>query len=135
MSISTGVTGILCTLSIEGSALAESQEFSLSCDRTTVDLTNRDSSYWRQLVISTKSWTVSGSGLYIYSDLAKKYLVEQYENDTPATLSSILTLADGAVTATGEAILSSLVFPAPHDGAATITFTLEGTDSLSFSAS
>jgi len=131
----SGLSGILCTLSIEGSALAESQEFSVSCDRSTVDLTNRDSSYWRQICISTKSWVVSGSGLYIYNDLAKKYLTYHFSDDSPATLTLILTLADGTVTLTGEAILGNITFPAPHDGAATITFTLEGHDSLTFSAS
>lgn len=131
----SGLSGILCTLSIEGSSLAESREFNLSCDRATIDLTNRDSSYWRQLCISTKSWTVSGSGLYIYNDLAKKYLQYHWSDDSPATLTLILTLAGGSITMTGEAILTNLTFPAPYDGEATISFTLEGHDTLTPSAS
>jgi predicted secreted protein len=135
MTETAGISGKLCTLSIEGAALAESQNFTLTCGKEVVDLTNRDSAFWRQLIGMKKSWSISGDGLYIYGDVAKKILVANWSGATQTMLTVILTLADGTITATGEAWLTALSFPAPHDAAATISFTLEGTDALVFSVS
>ena len=135
MTISSGVSGVLCTLSIEGSELAESQNFSLTMNQALIDLTNRDTSFWQNSISGRRDWSIEGDGLYVVSDLAKKYLVYHYTNRTPATLTIILTLADGAVTMTGEMILTNLTFPNPHEDAATITFSLSGTDALVMSAS
>lgn len=135
MAISTGVSGVLCTLSIEGSLLAESQNFSLTLNQALIDLTNRDTSFWQNSISGRRDWAVDGDGLYISGDLAKKYLQYHYTNRSPATLTLILTLADGTITMTGEAILTNLTFPGPHEDAATITFSLSGTDALTASAS
>ena len=135
MTESSGVSGVLCTLSIEGSALAESQSFSLALNQATIDLTNRDTAFWQNSIAGRRNWTVDGDGLYISDDLAKKYLVYHYTDRSPETLTLILTLADGAITMTGEAVLTSLTFPAPHEDAATISFSLSGTDALTASVS
>lgn len=135
MTISSGVSGVLCTLSIEGSLLAESQTFNLTLNQAIIDLTNRDTSFWQNSIAGRRDWAVDGDGLYISGDLAKKYLQYHYTNRSPATLTVILTLADGTITMTGEAILTNLTFPAPHEDAATITFSLSGTDALTPSAS
>lgn len=135
MAASSGVSGVLCTLSIEGSLLAESQTFQLTLNQALIDLTNRDTAFWQNSIAGRRDAEVSGDGLYIVGDLAKKYLVYHYTNRTPATLTLILTLADGAVTMTAEAVLTNLTFPAPHEDAATISFTLSITDALEMSAS
>ncbi|KKK78904.1 hypothetical protein LCGC14_2838870 [marine sediment metagenome] len=75
MTISSGVSGVLCTLSIEGSELAESQNFSLTMNQALIDLTNRDTSFWQNSISGRRDWSIEGDGLYIVSDLAKKYLV------------------------------------------------------------
>jgi len=135
MAKSTGIEGVLAALTIQGAACAESQNFSLRLGQALVDLTNRDSAYWRQLVSSTREWSISGDGLYIYNNVAKRVLVAHWSTRTPAELDVILTLADGTITVTGKALLESLEFPAPHAGPATITFTLQGIDVLEFSVS
>lgn len=130
MTISSGVSGQLCTLSIEGSMLAESQNFTLTLNQALIDLTNRDTSFWQNSIAGRRDAEVSGDGLYIVGDLAKKYLVYHYTNRSPSTLTLILTLADGSVTMTAEAILTNLTFPAPHEDAATISFSLSIVDAL-----
>lgn len=135
MAVTAGVTGHSAVLSIEGAALAESTEFSLHFGQAMADMTNRDSNYWRQLLTTIRDWSISGSGLYIYNDLAKKYLFDHWNARTLPTLTAIFTFADGTVTATGEVIVTSLDVANPHDGPATISFTLEGTDALVLSAS
>lgn len=135
MSKSVGIEGVLAALTIQGAACAESQNFSLRLGQALVDLTNRDSAYWRQLITSTREWSISGDGLYIYNNVAKKVLVAHWSTRVPSELDVILTLADGTITVSGKALLESLEFPGPHAGPATITFTLQGTDVLTISES
>ncbi len=135
MAASSGVGGILCTFSIKGSLLAESRNFTPTMNQALIDLSNRDGAYWAQFIAGMRDWEISGDGLYIYNDLAKQKLQNHYINRTPATLTCILTLSAANRTLTGECILTVLTYPAPHDDAATITFTVKGTDALSQSAS
>lgn len=135
MAISSGMSGHSAVLLLENSPVGESTDFTPHFGQAVIDLTNRDANYWRQLISSTREWSISGVGNYYAGNLGKKVLVEHWENRTFPTITVVFTFADGAVTATGEAILTSLDFPSPHDGAATFTFTLEGTDALAISAS
>jgi predicted secreted protein len=136
MTATAGKSGMLCTLALEGGHLvAESQNFSLKLGQETIDLTNRDSNYWRQIIASKRSWTISGDGLYIYNDLALKILVAHWEVRSPSPIHVCFTFADGTKAATGHAILTDLTFPGPHEGSATISFTLEGTEALAISIS
>ncbi len=134
MAVSSGVSGNLCTLSINvgggGALLAESRNFTLTMNQATIDLTNRDSAWWSQFIAGMRDWEISGDGLYIYNDVAKKRLQNHYISRTPATLTVILTLSAGVITMTAECILTNLTYPAPHDDAATISFALKGTDAL-----
>lgn len=134
MAVSTGVSGNLCTLSIGipagGALLAESRTFTLTQNQALIDLTNRDSAWWSQFIAGIRDWEISGDGLYIYNDIARRRLQNHYITRTPATLTVILTLAAGVITLTASCILTNLTYPAPHDDAATISFTLKGTDAL-----
>ena len=134
MAARSGVSGNLCTLSINvgagGALLAESRTFTLAMNQAIIDLTNRDSAWWSQFIAGIRDWEVSGDGLYIYNDLAKKRLQNHYITRVPATLTVILTLSAGIITMTAECILTNLTYPAPHDDAATISFTRKGTDAL-----
>ena len=137
MAVSTGVNGSLCTLSVNigagGALLAESRSFTLTMNQALIDLTNRDSAWWSQFIAGIRDWEISGDGLYIFNDLAKQRLQNHYISRT--ALGVVLTLADGTLTMTADCILTNLTYPAPHDDAATISFTLKGTDALVQSAS
>ena len=128
-----GVSGSLCTLSVEGSLLTESETFTFTMNQETIDLTNRDSSWWREFISGLRDWEISGDGLYIYNDLAKKLLEYHYTARSPATLTIILTLSDGSNTMNGECILTNLTYPAPHADKASISFTLKGAGTLTAS--
>ena len=132
---SSGVTGSLCTLSIEGQALAESREFTLSQGQQEIDLTNRDSSWWQESTPGIRDWTISGSGLYIYNDAAAQLLDWHWHDRTPSFLTIIITMSDGTVTKTGECYVTNITKPGVHDAEATVTFTLRGTHELDISAS
>jgi len=132
---SSAISGYSMTLRIEGAAIAENQNFTLTMNQDTIDVTSRDSSRWRELISGTRSWSISGDGLYIYTNVGKRILQRHYTDRSPATLTCVLTLADGTITASGEAILTSLDYAGPHADAASISFTLEGTADLTISTS
>lgn len=121
-----GVSGSLCTLSIGGALLAESETFTFTGNQAEIDLTNRDSQWWHEAISGLRDWEISGDGLYIYNDLAKKKLMFHYTTRSPSTLTIILTLSAGVITLTGECILTTISLPAPHADKATISFTLKG---------
>lgn len=125
-----GVSGVLCVLKIEGCAVAESRSFTPTLNQATIDLTNRDSAWWDENISGRRDWAIDGDGLYIYSDPADKVLRDHYFTRLPATITVELTLADGTQKFAGEAVLTSLSFPAPHEDAATKTFSLKGTGAL-----
>ncbi len=129
------VSGNLASLSIEGAVLAENRNFNLTLNQALIDTTSRDSSWWQDSLAGIRDWEISGDGLYIFNDLAYRKLMYHYTNRSPATLTVILTLADGTITVTGECILTTLSEPSPHDDAGTLSFTLKGTGILTPSQS
>lgn len=54
----TTYSGMLAILEIEGNALAESQNYTPTINQAIIDMTNRDSNYWRELISSTRSWEI-----------------------------------------------------------------------------
>jgi len=131
---SSAVSGHSMTMTVEGAALAESQTFSIHFTVATIDVTNRDSSWHGEYLQGRDEWTIDFDGLYIYDDLAKKYLQYYWSDRTPATLSIIVTMPD-ANTYTGEAILTSLDYEGPHEDKLSISGSLQGTAVLTCSAS
>ncbi len=129
------VSGNLASLSIEGAVLAENRTFQLTMNQAVIDTTSRDSQWWVDSLAGLRDWEISGDGLYIFNDLAYRKLLYHYTNRSPATLTCVLTLADGTITVTGECILTNLTLPDPHDDAGTNSFTLKGTGILTPSQS
>lgn len=130
----TQYSGKAAILTIEGFALAESQNYTPTINDAIIDVTNRDSNYWRELLPSTRSWAIAFEGHY-NTEVAKKELIAHFNSDPPTTVTVIFTCADGSITLTGEAYLTTLSFPSPYEGAAMLTGTLEGTGILEFSVS
>ena len=130
----TGVSGLSFTLSAETAALAESRNFTLNMSQGLIDITSRDSSQWREVLAGTREWSIDFDGLWVYNDLAKKYIMYHYTDHSPATLTIVLTDAN-AITFTGECYVESLTLPAPYEDVATFSGTLRGTSTLTPSAS
>jgi len=129
------VAGKLMTITLDATALAFSRDFSVSLDTETIDITSRDTSWWRRLLRGMRSWSISGSGLYSSSDPGKKVLQDWYDDATDASIAVILTLADGTITLTGTGLLTNLSYDGPHADAATYSFSIEGTGALVQSSS
>jgi len=132
--MSSAVTGKSMTMSVEGALLAESQNFAIHFSANTIDVTNRDSSWHGEYLVGRDEWTVDFDGLFIYNDLAKKYLQYYWSDRTPATLTIVITMPDTS-TYTGEAILTSLDYEGPFEDALKLSGSLQGTAVLTASAS
>ncbi len=130
---SSAVEGRSCTLTLEGDALAESRDFSLQMDQADYDKTSRDSARWGEYGVARRDWSVSGGGLYIASDVARKCLVNHWSSASPAAITVVVTI--GSQTFTGEAIITSLSVDLPYEDAVGWSFSLKGTGALTISAS
>jgi predicted secreted protein len=130
---SSAVEGRACTLTLEGDALAESRDFSLSLTQADYDKTSRDSNRIGEYGVARRDWSVSGSGLYIAADVAKKCLVNHWSSGSPAAITVLITI--GSQTMTGEAIVTDLSVDVPYEDAVGWSFSLKGTGALTVSAS
>lgn len=129
------VSGVLMTITLDAVALAYSKDFSVSLDSESIDITNRDGSWWKGVLRGTRSWSISGSGLYSSTDVGKKILQAWYDDTADASIAVVLTLADGTINLAGNAILTNLSYDGPHADAATYSFTMEGNGALIQSSS
>lgn len=129
------VSGKLMTMTLDGQALGESRDLTFHFAGGTIDITNRDSSWWGTYLRGRVDWSIDFEGLYIYTDIGKKVLQNYMTTHSDAEIAIIVTLADGTVTLTGNVILTSLDYAGPYEDAATISGTLQGTGELTPSAS
>jgi len=129
------IAGKLMVISLDGAALAYSRDFSISLDMETIDITSRDTSWWKKLLRGMRSWSISGSGLYSSDDPGKKVLQNFHDDATDAVIAVILVLADGTIELSGDGILTNLSYDGPHADAATYSFSIEGTGALTQSSS
>lgn len=129
------VAGKLMVITLDNTALAFSRDFSISLDMETIDITSRDTSWWKKLLRGMRSWSISGSGLYSATDPGKKVLQNFHDDQSDASIAVILTLADGEIELNGDGILTNLSYDGPHADAATYSFSIEGAGSLTQSSS
>jgi predicted secreted protein len=99
-----------------------------------IDSSSRDSSQWGESLPGKKKWSVSLDALYIYNDIAEKVIRNHTISGSPATITVIVTMPDGA-TYTGECVVGNFEIAAPYDDVMKFTATLEGTDALALSVS
>ena len=128
------VLGKLMTLSIEGDLMAENQSFALHFAGTSVDVTSKDSDSWGDFIQGRKEWSIDFNGMYVYNDIAKKALQAHFIDGSPASLTVIVTMPDGA-TYRGEAVLESMDYDGPAEEALTISGSLKGRGALTASVS
>ena len=131
---SSAVKGKNMTVSIEGDPIGESQDFTLRFTISQIDVTSRDSDSWGDYLTGRKEWSIDFSGLYIYNDIAQKVFRNHVISDSPSDIDVIITMPDNA-TFSGKAILTTFEYAAPHEGALTISGTLQGRGAITPSTS
>jgi len=130
------VSGRTSTLSVEGDVIAGFRTFTLSGSKATEDATSADSDRWDELLGSRRSVTIDVDVLYVYDDIAQKVLDEHFFENTPETVTLILTLPGGAGrTYTGEAIVTAYSLNVPAEDIISLAATLQITDGLTTTTS
>ncbi|MGL5712248.1 MAG: phage major tail protein, TP901-1 family [Paraclostridium sp.] len=98
---------------------------SLEMSTDTIDATIKGGT-WKEQVASLKSWTVSADGLYVASDVAYAALQTAFANGEEVAVS----LTNGTITYSGQAIISSLSVDVPYDDAMTYAVSFTGNGEL-----
>jgi len=130
---SSAIRGISVSLSVGGDIVGEARESTLTFDVADLDVSSRDSSRWGEFLIGNVGWTITGSGMYLLADVARKVMMAQAIAASPAVFTVILTI--DTQTFTGSALCTSLAVSASYEGVVEYSYTLKGSGALTLSVS
>lgn len=121
--------GTTVSVSVDGTAVANSTGCTVEMSMDTIDVTSKDSSGKRDILPGVTSWTVSGD--FLDSDADTRYDVNDFMNLVNSR-TSVTVLIDGATVGsmTGTGYITSISGDFPMEDVATGSFTIEGTGTL-----
>jgi predicted secreted protein len=126
------INGIDLVITIGGTQISNLNDTSLSMGNTVIDCTNYDGDGWRELLVGTKTWTMSGSAYVDYA--AAEGWTDAYGSFIAGTsvvvTMELATNTTGDGVYTGTAYFTSLEKSGSLDEVVSWTFTLEGTGAL-----
>ena len=128
------VSGLTMTLTAEGDVLAGAKSVSISFTQAEIDVTSADSGREGEYLAGRRDYTIDVDALFIYNDVAKKVLQAHVIDGSPATVTCIVTMPDGAAY-TGEGIVTSLNYSGPFEDALGMSASIKITDGLTASTS
>jgi len=111
-------------------AIGYETDCTLNTNLGTIDITNKDSNNWKELIAGIRDWSCSGSAVVNVADAAYEKLKD-----------NLLTRASGlcqfktenSKIYAGTCFYTNLSLSTPHNGAVTASFTCEGTGALTYS--
>lgn len=117
-------------ITIGGTEIELNTSVSLSVNSAEVECTNKDSSGWKEFLVGTKDWSMSGTSYIDYS--ATEGLDEALAAWIAGTsVTAVFTTGtSGDSSASGSAYFTNIEQTGELDGAAEWTFTLGGTGAL-----
>jgi len=130
---SSAIRGISVSLSVGGDIVGEARESTLSFDIADLDVSSRDSNRWGEFLIGNVGWTITGSGMYLLADVARKIMMTQATAATPALFTVILTI--DTQTFTGSGVVTSMAVSAAYEGVVEYSYTIKGSGALTLSVS
>ena len=138
MAIFNGTDLILTVSPSDGGSnakLMHSTSVSLSINVDTIDISNKDSAGFRDLIGGQKSFSLSADGLMdfagVAADTEPDELFTQMMNRTAVTfVFGLASPASGDYTYSGSGFITSLEYTGGTEDAPTYSVTIEGTDAL-----
>ena len=118
--------GLDIKISIGETFLAGQRGATLNRSAETIDITNKVSAGWKEMITSVKEWSIDCDGVFVADDAALKQLETAFNNNTTVQVK----IADGVWGYQGTAIITDFPIEAPYDDAATYSLTLQGTGAL-----
>jgi predicted secreted protein len=121
----------LTKIYIAGVAVANSTNVNLSSTTAMIDITNKDSGGWRELLAGLSEWSMSGDFIVDFADSkGPDDLYTAKEAKTSVTV-KYMNNTSGEVYYQGSAFISSLTLNAGTEGEPNGSFELQGTSTLS----
>tara|TARA_R100001510_G_scaffold42925_2_gene39388 strand:- start:5 stop:436 length:432 start_codon:yes stop_codon:yes gene_type:complete len=138
MAIFNGTDLILTVSPSDGGSnakLMHSTSVSLSINVDTIDISNKDSAGFRDIIGGQKSFSLSADGLMdfagVAADTEPDELFTQMMNRTAVTfVFGLASPASGDYTYSGSGFITSLEYTGGTEDAPTYSVTIEGTDAL-----
>ncbi len=130
---SSAIRGISVSLSVGGDIVGEARENTLTVNVADLDVSSRDSDRWGEFLIGNVDWTISGSGLYLLADVARKVMMAQATAASPTLFTVILTI--DSQTFTGSGVVTSMSVSAAYEGVVEYSYTIKGSGALTLSVS
>jgi len=122
MAIKSGTTLLLLTNSAQVEDLVD---VSISFSKQTIDVTNKNSSYWREVLPGTRSATITANAFVDYAATEGfDELISDFATNTDVTW-EISTNVTGDSNLTGSGIVASIDKTGALDDAMRYTFTIE----------
>lgn len=129
MAIKSGTTLLLKTNSAQVEDLVD---VSISFSKQTIDITSKDSSYWRALLHGTRSATLTANAFVDYAATEGfDELISDFNSNTDVTF-EISTDVTGDSNITGSGIVASIDKTGALDDATRYTFTIEVNGAVTF---
>lgn len=119
--------GLDIRISIGENFLAGQRGATLNRSAETIDITNKVSAGWKEMMTSVKEWSIDCDGVFVADDVALKSLETAFNANTMVDVK----ISDGEWGYKGKAIITDFPIDAPYDDAATYSLTLQGTGELS----
>ena len=94
----------------------------------TADVTDKDSSNWREKLVAVREWSVTASCIFDQSDTGYGILRDSWENQT--ALYVLMLDSESSETYGGLGILTDLTLNGPLEDATNYSVTIEGTAAL-----
>lgn len=126
------INGTELTIEVDTVAIALNTSVSMSVNSAEIECTNKDSAGWKEILVGTKDWSMTGSS-YVDPEQAQG-LAEAWAKweagDPVAVVFTRDTPLSGDQVISGSAYFTNIEQTGEVDGAAEYTFTLSGTGAL-----
>jgi len=130
MATTGAINGTLLILYVNEVAVGSCTTHSINVNAATRDATTKSSGGWEESLEGLINWSISGSGLVLYSDTyGFSALFSQAVARTPVTV-KFSTEVSGDTFWHGSARITELTADAPQEESTTYTFNFKGTGVL-----
>ena len=119
--------------SIGGKNVAKTRDLSVDISVATIDVSNRDSLGWKEVIGGQRSWTASLSGVVDYTEGVSESGVKTLKTLAIARTAIALEMGNettGSQNYTGNGIITSVSTSAPYEGEVEYTMEIEGSGAI-----